>query len=100
MKMNSFEKLNFTVYERLFHRYWSAACQPYATGDALLTLIDQHWQLTSVSSELHAMSSGRYTMVHTFTLVQASAILRVPIVETPFIRKLAQTVAYRRTRVR
>ncbi len=99
MKTTSFEKLNFTVYERLFHRHWSATCQPYATGDALLTLIDSHWQLADVTSELCAMSSGRYTIVHTFTLVQASAILRVPIVETPFVRKVALSVAYRRTRV-
>jgi len=99
MKMNSFEKLSFTVHERLFHRHWSPACQPYATGDALLTLLDHSWQISSVATEHYPMSSWRHTVVHVFTVRKGSATMRVPVVNTPVVQRLAQMAMQKRARV-
>ena len=100
MKTNSFEKLNFTVHERLFHRHWSPTCERYTTGDALLTLLDHHWEVRGVSSEIYPMSSWRYTLVHIFTLSKGSRTLRIPVVSTPVVQRLAQMAMQKRTRVR
>jgi hypothetical protein len=99
MKTHSFEKLNFTVHERLFHRHWSSGCEPFASGDALLTLLDHHWQLSSVTTEFYPMSSWRHTVVHVFTLSQGSDTLHVPVVSTPAVQRLAHLTIQKRTRV-
>lgn len=87
--MHNFSDFNFNTQERLFHCHWSPESQRYASGDALLTLLDRDWEISSVREECFSMSTGRYTVIHTFMLEKGLQRMTVPVVATPVVQRLA-----------
>lgn len=87
--MQIYPELNFNTQERLFHCHWSPESQRFASGGALLTLMDHEWEITDVHEECLSMSTGRYTIIMTFKLKKGLMTLEVPMVATPLVQKLA-----------
>lgn len=70
------------------HRNWSAGCQQYAGGDALLTKMRQGWEVAkTVFSEDHWHSGSRLVVVYHFDLKKGDEKLTMRVVSNPFVQR-------------
>ncbi len=80
---------NFHVSYPDVYRHWSPGCEEYAGGDALLTLLRNGWDADdTVYIEDFWHSGARLVVVYHFDLRRGEAVLELPVLSNPFVRRL------------
>ena len=73
-------------------RYWSDRSQKFAGGDNLLTMVQRGWQIDgTVYEEDHWHAGTRLVTVYHFTLVRGEQRMVMPVITTPYIRRIMRT---------
>jgi hypothetical protein len=62
-------------------RYWSPA-QKYATGDVLITLLREGWQVID-SAAVHSEGPA---LLHSFTLAKIDTVMTIHVLDCPAVR--------------
>jgi hypothetical protein len=80
---------NFHVAYPDVYRYWSAGCEEYAGGDALLTMLRNGWDANeTVYIEDFWHSGARLVVVYHFDLTRGDEKMSVPVLSNPFVRRI------------
>lgn len=70
-------------------RYWSDTSQRYAGGDHLLTALQRGWVMGDVVYEQRVWHGGsRLVIIYHIDLTRESETMIMPVVTTPFIRRM------------
>lgn len=74
------------------YRHWHAASEYYTGGDALLTALEEGWQMPSVVyRQDHLLAGVRTVSVYHIDLTRADIATTMRVIVNPFIAKLLQT---------
>lgn len=74
-------------------RHWSPLSEHYAGGDALLTLLNDGWEISeTVFYEEIWHAGSRLVLVYHMDLVRDDALMRVPVLSNPYIRRLVASL--------
>lgn len=77
-------------------QHWHPHSEPYAGGDALLTLISEGWVMKhDVYVEKREFAGLRSVSVYHVELERGGQTIRVPIVRNPYINRIIRTGPYR-----
>ncbi|MFW5696368.1 MAG: hypothetical protein ACOCXR_01140 [Phototrophicaceae bacterium] len=77
-------------------QHWHPQSEPYAGGDALMTLIAQGWQMQrDVYVEKREFAGLRSVSVYHVSLVRDGKTMKVPVVRNPYINRLLRLGDYR-----
>lgn len=76
--------------------HWCPRSQRYAGGDALITKMDEGWEIApEVVIEEHEQTGGRHIVVYHFELSQGNQILHMPVVCNPYVERLVSALSLR-----
>jgi len=73
--------------------HWCPQSQPFAGGDALITYIDDGWEIGSqVFYEEFEHRGGRQVVVYYFEMHRGNQIVRMPVINNPYVTRLVQVL--------
>jgi hypothetical protein len=71
------------------HRHWCPTSEKFASGDALLSLMDAGWRPEQiVFLPEYSLSSGRYARVYQFHLFDDQHMIEMCVVQNPFVERI------------
>jgi hypothetical protein len=77
-------------------QHWHAKSEPYAGGDALVTMLAQGWQMQrDVYVENREFAGMRSVSVYHITLERDGQRMTVPVVRNPYINRIIRTGPFR-----
>jgi hypothetical protein len=72
-----------------FHRHWHPGSERFAGGDALLTAVDDKWEVSRVCYlEEHWHAGTRLVTVYHFELQRGEERMTMPVITTPYVRRI------------
>src|SRR5690554_6563261 len=80
--------------------YWSPTSQDYASGEALLAALDNGWQVDGVIFRQEIwLTVGRRTNLYHITLIRDGEVIKMKMVDNPFITRLIHRLKIQVVRV-
>lgn len=77
-------------------QHWHPHSEPYAGGDALVTLLAQGWTMRrDVYVEKSEFAGLRYVSVYHIELERDGEVIKMPVVRNPYINRVIRTGPYR-----
>lgn len=74
--------------------HWCPQSQRFAGGDALLTYLDEGWEIgTKVFYEEFGQTGGRQIVVYYFELHRDNQTIRMPVITNPYVLRLVQNMS-------
>lgn len=87
MKITQLTDFHFAYQDRI--RHWHPGSELYTGGDALITAVEDGWDIsTLVGSEEHRHQGARTTTVYYFELTRSRETLLMPVISNPFVDRL------------
>jgi hypothetical protein len=73
-------------------QHWHSGSEPYAGGDALVTLLSQGWEMQEdVYVEKREFAGKRSVSVYHVVLERDGQIIKMPVVRNPYINRLLRS---------
>ncbi len=72
------------------YRYWSAGCERFAGGDALVTMLMAGWTFTSdtVYYDEYWHAGTRPVTVFRFEMIKNGEVMHMPVITNPYVRRV------------
>ncbi len=94
MKITQLTDFHFAYQDRI--RHWHPGSELYTGGDALITAVDEGWDIsTLVGSEEHRHQGARTTTVYYFELTRGRDTLLMPVISNPFVDRLVSELNFK-----
>lgn len=83
--------INWHTTYPVFSRHWHGGSEKFAGGDALLTALDDNWEVAEVCYQEEFWHAGtRLVTVYHFELVREDERVDMPVITTPYVRRIIQ----------
>jgi len=85
---------HFSYMEVVSH--WNPQSQRFAGGDALITYLDEGWEIEpDVFYEEFGQAGGRQVVVYYFELRRGGQTVRMPVISNPYVERMVQALPVR-----
>ncbi len=72
-----------------FHRHWHSGSEKFAGGDALLTALDDGWEVSRVCYlQEYWLAGTRLVTAYHFDLRRGEELMTMPVITTPYVRRI------------
>jgi len=69
-------------------RHWCSQSEEVTSGDALVSMLDAGWQISSIARERHHFSNARQTTICAIQLERQGQVKQMRVISNPYITRL------------
>lgn len=83
------KKIHSGVEDREIYRHWCPHSEKFAGGDALLTALEEGWQIIGIIFRQDFWYAGvRRVPVYHFELYRPDEVIRMAVIQNPYVTRL------------